>query len=161
MCTDFGPGAPACHNCDSPSNCYANPSANLQVRPAVTITEVGFTGDYQITRWSDSAVIDNPDGSAATWKSSGNPNHPVAYAKSATVTMFAKLGNNLFVSSTNIKIRVKNGSTVIATKDTRYPEPPLRPRALARVRHWRLPSRPQRPHLPGRSLTMVALIGRQ
>ena len=101
--------------CSQPGNISS--TASLTVVPQVTVNEVGFTGDYQITQWSGGAVIDNPDGSAATWKGTSNPNYPVAYAKGATSTMFATLGISPSASSTGARIRVKNGSTVIATKN--------------------------------------------
>jgi hypothetical protein len=75
--------------CSQPGNISS--TASVTVVPQVTVSEVGFTSDYQITKWSGGAVIDNPDGSAPTWKSASNPNDPVAYAKGAMPTMFAKL----------------------------------------------------------------------
>jgi hypothetical protein len=101
--------------CSQPGNISA--TASVTVVPQVTVNEVGFTGDYQITQWSGGAVIDNPDGSAATWKSTSNPNYPVAYAKGAMPTMFAKLGISPSASSTSARIRAKNGSDVIAKKN--------------------------------------------
>lgn len=86
----------------------------------VSVNEVGFTGDHLITKWpptNPATVYDSPDGSAPTWKSSGNPNLPVAYTKGSNITMFAKLGIDSSAPTTSAKIRVKNGSTVIANKD--------------------------------------------
>ena len=86
----------------------------------VSVNEVGFTGDHLITKWpptTPETVYDSPDGSAPTWKSSSNPNLPVAYTKGSNITMFAKLGIDSSAPTTSAKIRVKNGSTVIASKD--------------------------------------------
>lgn len=85
--------------------------------PTVTVSEVGFTGDYMITKWADGTHIDNPDGSSATWKRTSNPNLPAAYTKEARITMFAKFTISPSATSTAAKIRVKNGTTVLATKD--------------------------------------------
>ena len=104
-------------NCQAPSQLTAQ--EQLQVvptPPTVTINEVGFTGDHLITRWSSNQAIDSPDGTGSTW-TSGGTNLPVAYTKGATVTMFAKLGISPSVSTMSAKLRVKNGSTVIANKD--------------------------------------------
>jgi hypothetical protein len=91
-------------------------TALLNVTSKVSVTSVGFTGDHQITRWPSGAAIDNPDGSSATWSSKFNPNYPVAYTKGALPTLFTKLGINPALSSLPAKIRVKNGTTVIAEK---------------------------------------------
>ncbi len=92
----------------TPPNCLAT----------VTVSEVGFTGDFMITKWSDSTQIDSPDGSSPTWKATGNPNLPAAYAKEARITMFAKFTiSPAATTNTAAKIRVKNGTTVLATKD--------------------------------------------
>jgi len=85
--------------------------------PSVTVSEVGFTGDYMITKWSDGTQIDSPDGSSPTWKATSNPNLPAAYSKEARITMFAKFAISPSATSTAAKIRVKNGTTVLATKD--------------------------------------------
>jgi hypothetical protein len=96
----------------------ASAGANVQVTtPTVTVNEVGFTGDYQITKWVGGTIIDNPDGSSPTWKSTSNPNHPAAYTKGAMLTMFAKLGISPSAPNISAKIRVFRDSTVIATKD--------------------------------------------
>ncbi len=85
--------------------------------PTVTVSEVGFTGDYVITKWADGTRIDDPDGTVPTWKATSNPNLPAAYAKEARINMFAKLTISPAATNTAAKIRVKNGTTVLATKD--------------------------------------------
>ncbi len=95
-------------------------TASISVTPAtVQVDEVGFTGDHTITKWPPTTplnVIDDPDGSAPTWKRTGNPDHPVAYTKGANITMFAELSVSPSLPNSEAMIRVKDGSTVIATK---------------------------------------------
>jgi hypothetical protein len=64
-------------------------TADFTGQTQVSVNGVGFTGNFQITRWSNGTVIDNPDGSTPTWTSTSNPNDPVAYAKGANPTVFA------------------------------------------------------------------------
>lgn len=104
-------------NCLAPYQLSAQETLQvLPNPPTVTINEVGFTGDHMITKWSNNQAIDSPDGTASTW-TSGGTSLPVAYTKGTTVTMFAKLGINPSVSTMSAKLRVKNGSTIIANKD--------------------------------------------
>jgi hypothetical protein len=93
-----------------------NTTGDLRVHPTVSVLEVGFKNDHKITIWPSGPVID-PNDSAPTWTSSNNPNHPVAYTRGVAPTIFAKLGINPSLSSSETAIiRVKVGPTVIATK---------------------------------------------
>ena len=107
---------PDCGSCFS-FNVTTSPEADLSVKPKVTVTQAGFTGDYLINRWTDGIAIDSPDGSSPTWRQINNPNSPVAYSKGANPTLFATFNISPSAPSTNAKIRAKKGSTVIATKD--------------------------------------------
>jgi hypothetical protein len=81
------------------------------------VTEVGFTGDILITKWPSGTRIDDPDGSAPTWKKTSNPDHPAAYVKGSNITMFAKITINPSLSEPKIAdLRVKSGGTTIAIK---------------------------------------------
>ena len=90
--------------------------ATFNVKPQVTVTEVGFSGDFRLTKWSDGTEID-PNDNAPTWKSEENPDLPAAYKSGSTVKMFATFGINPSISNTNVKIRVKRGTDVMGTKD--------------------------------------------
>lgn len=90
--------------------------ATFNVKPHVTVTEVGFSGDFRLTRWSDGTAID-PNDNVPTWKSEENPDLPAAYKSGSTVKMFATLGINPSISNTSVKIRVKRGNDVMGVKD--------------------------------------------
>jgi hypothetical protein len=94
-------------------NVTPKPGIGLSVIEVI-VNEVGFKEDHQVIRWSSGAVVDNPDGQEPTWKRTGNPNHPVAYTKGAMPKMFATFGITPTLSGgATVKIRVKNGTTVI------------------------------------------------
>lgn len=117
-----GPYRPEQPNLPDPCSCTSHASqitarSPLLVVPTVEITEVGFTNDYRITRWTDGVAIDNPDGSAPTWKKTNNPNHPVAYTRGTMPTMFAKLTiTPALTTNMTATIYVRRGADLIATK---------------------------------------------
>lgn len=81
------------------------------------VTEVGFSSDHQISKWPSGAKIDDPDGSAATWKKMGNPNDPVAYTKAAKATLFGRLEiKPTFSGSLPVELRILDGGSTIATR---------------------------------------------
>ena len=85
--------------------------------PSVDVSEIGFTGDPIITRWADGVDIDKPDGSAPTWKKTGNPNHPVTYKRGTNPTMFAKLKiTPALTTNMPVTLYVWEGTNLIATK---------------------------------------------
>jgi hypothetical protein len=102
-------------------NVYPNPGSGLSVLQ-VAVKEVGFRNDHQLSRYVDGQthiVVDSPDGTAPTWKSTGNPGHPVAYTKGAMPSVFATFGITPTAPAwVTAKIRVKNGSTVMAQTPT-------------------------------------------
>ncbi len=96
---------------------FASTTVTVQ-GPQLTVNEVGFKKDYTITRWSGGHVIDSPDGTEPTWKSSGNPNYPVAYKAGAKPAMFAKFGvSPAPPTALPATVRVRLGSILIATKN--------------------------------------------
>lgn len=101
---------------DSSSNMA---SCSFKVRVvALSIEEVGFTGDYLITEWTGGALIDSPDGSSPVWKKTANPDKPVAHTKGAQSTLFAKFGITPTLSTAmTVSVRVKNGTNVVGVKN--------------------------------------------
>jgi len=89
--------------------------APVAVAPTIQVTEVGFVDDHPMHKWPSGTEIDT--GYTPTWKISNNPDNPVAYTKGANINMFAKFSIAPSLVPRNVKIRVKNGSTVIANKD--------------------------------------------
>lgn len=86
--------------------------------PTVKITEVGFTGDRKIRQFevSGQPYIDEPDGSTATWKTTGNPKFPVAYKKGTNLTLFAKFSiTPTLTMSQAAQIRVKRDNSVVTS----------------------------------------------
>ncbi|MCI0486903.1 MAG: Ig-like domain-containing protein, partial [Blastocatellia bacterium] len=117
-----GPYAPQQTNLPDPCACSSfsqnvAPKAPLLVVPTVDVSEIGFTGDYIITRWPSGTVIDSPDGSAPTWKRTSNENIPAAYKKGTKPTMFAKLKiTPALTANMTATIRVWQSNNLIATK---------------------------------------------
>jgi hypothetical protein len=104
----------SCSSCVSETE---SPSVTAQIKVIrATLNAVGFKNDYQITKWPAGPVIDNPDGTSPTW-TSGGVDDPAAYkAVYDTPRMFATFEVTTPQSYT-ANIRVKNGSTIIATKN--------------------------------------------
>ncbi|MBK9155811.1 MAG: hypothetical protein IPM25_16655 [Chloracidobacterium sp.] len=93
-----------------------NEDAPVAVAPTIQVTEVGFVDDHPMHKWPPpGTAIDT--GYTPTWKISNNPDNPVAYTKGTNINMFAKFSIAPSLVPRNVKIRVKNGSTVIANKD--------------------------------------------
>lgn len=95
----------------------------LNLLPVSTeVTEVGFTGDHQITTWADGnaanqRVLDQPDGTEPTWKKTDNPNLPVAYTMGTSPKVFATLGiNSTLPPNLKVALRVKKGTQVLVTR---------------------------------------------
>ncbi|HMQ03778.1 MAG TPA: hypothetical protein PKD26_07670 [Pyrinomonadaceae bacterium] len=100
-----------------PSSQYVTPYVPLTVlAPTIQVTEAGFVDDHPLHKWPPpGTAIDT--GYTPTWKISNNPDNPVAYTKGTNINMFAKFSITPSLVPRNVKIRVKNGSTVIANKD--------------------------------------------
>jgi hypothetical protein len=92
--------------------------------PAISaqVIEVGFTGDYEVKKFAkgdvEKQVSYDPDGATPTWKKDKNPKAPVAYKMGQQPVMFATVALSPAVTSpTTVRLRVKKGTDVVATKD--------------------------------------------
>lgn len=86
-------------------------------KPTVTVDEVGFKADLKVKRFTNDDVIDLDD-NVPVWVrgSSFNGEYPVAYKKDTKPTIFASINVAQASSSyPTASLRVKNGSTVLAT----------------------------------------------
>jgi hypothetical protein len=99
------------------------PSPSPTPTPTVKIDSVGFTGDFPLRHWDEDATkrkrIDFPDGTEPTWNRASNPKSAVAYKRGINPTMFATF---MVTPAQSIarpaQVRVKKGSTIVATKST-------------------------------------------
>lgn len=99
------------------------PSPSPTPTPTVRIDSVGFTGDFPLRHWdtdvSKRIKIDSPDGSEPTWSRASNPKSAVAYKRGTNPTMFATFVVNPAQSIARpAQVRVKKGTTIVATKST-------------------------------------------
>lgn len=99
------------------------PSPSPTPTPTVKIDSVGFTGDFLLRHWDTNPAqrkrIDFPDGSEPTWSRAANPKSAVAYKRGTNPTMFATFVVNPSQSIARpAQVRVKKGSTIVATKST-------------------------------------------
>lgn len=97
------------------------PSPSPTPTPTVRIDTVGFTGDFLLRHWDTNPAqrkrIDFPDGTEPTWSRASNPKSAVAYKRGTNPTMFATFTVNPAQSIARpAQIRVKKGSTIVATK---------------------------------------------
>jgi hypothetical protein len=99
------------------------PASSCTVLPKVSVTQVGFKGDYKITRWAkgvkaNQTIID-PGDNEPTWVKNrdGNGDFPVAYKMGTRPVIFAKLAVER-ADNTTAKIRARKGSTVITGEYT-------------------------------------------
>ena len=98
------------------------PSPSPTPTPTVRIDSVGFTGDFLLRHWDTNPAqrkrIDFPDGSEPTWSRASNPKSAVAYKRGTNPTMFATFTVNPSQSIARpAQIRVKKGTTIVATKN--------------------------------------------
>jgi len=79
-------------------------TVTVKLQPGLTVTELGFDGDFALTEWSSKTAIVDP-----VWKQAGNPNKPVCYKmESAAVKLNAKVSMGSDVAISNIALKSGN-----------------------------------------------------
>lgn len=92
------------------------PSASCS--PVFVVTEVGFSGDLKLHHWTGdptTAIAIDPNDTQPIWTSNGSVNYAAAYISAQTPVIFATLSITNPSPNQSATLRIKNGSTVIAT----------------------------------------------